>query len=479
MIASCLTILASCSESQSNGIPLSYIAVQEDPDGNWSLYSPDGNILCQDEFENIPSGVAEGCFSVKEGDGFTLYHMGKKPEVFGDYEDLFSVGYMHDGLIPVTRKGSRITIVDKNGHQLFEVGPVNETEIVQCDVAYSDGLLRVQTEDHLYGYIDSKGDIAIPPTYTLAYNFSEGLAIVNKNGQQMVIDTKGNLIFKIPEDYYVADNYKDGFVCAHKYDSPVIIYSAKGEMFKCPKSVGTVMNHNSQYYTYLSNDGKMGVMTIKDNRQVIRPIYSSLEFGAPGQFIASKENDNTTKIYILDSDGNRVISVNCKSLRYISGFGYLAYQDETYFFLDKDYKPILNQEFSNTWEKPCNPECADEYDSEYLVNSHYCSTHHLAERLTRFITADGVQECEFGSSPSLYIESPENYLQTAEVSTCHQDYDCVIGRKFLHGDTHLYGYSTKLGFSDRIGIRDFSTSHETIWNPESKLDKINIPLYLS
>lgn len=43
-------------------------------------------------------------------------------------------------------------------------------------------------------------------------------------------------------------------------------------------------------------------------------------------------------------------------------------------------------------------------------------------------------------------------------------------RKFLQ-------YSTKLGFSDRIGIRDFSTSHETIWNPESKLDKINIDLY--
>jgi len=59
-----------------------------------------------------------------------------------------------------------------------------------------------------YGYINPKGEAAIPLVYDDARNFSEGLASVKQNGKWGFIDPKGNL--KIPMMYEDAFFYHEG-----------------------------------------------------------------------------------------------------------------------------------------------------------------------------------------------------------------------------------------------------------------------------
>lgn len=54
----------------------------------------------------------------------------------------------------------------------------------------------VKDGNDLYGYIDETGSVVIKPSYAGAGNFSEGLAVVNKDETFLVINTKGKVILR-------------------------------------------------------------------------------------------------------------------------------------------------------------------------------------------------------------------------------------------------------------------------------------------
>ena len=71
-------MLAGCSSSTENDID--YLAVKSDKDSNWGMIGPDGKILFDDEFENRPSAVINGLFTVEENKGISVYKAAEKPE---------------------------------------------------------------------------------------------------------------------------------------------------------------------------------------------------------------------------------------------------------------------------------------------------------------------------------------------------------------------------------------------------------------
>ena len=58
---------------------------------------------------------------------------------------------------------------------------------------FSEGLASISTNQG-YGFIDTKGNIVIEPTYAYASKFTNGIALVKQNGQYGYINTKGELI---------------------------------------------------------------------------------------------------------------------------------------------------------------------------------------------------------------------------------------------------------------------------------------------
>ena len=73
---------------------------------------------------------------------------------------------------------------------------------------YTDKVGPERRDVTLYGYIDSNGEIAIPPQYDLAGEFREGLAAVRKDGLYGFVGTSGEYV--INPQFHHADQFSEG-----------------------------------------------------------------------------------------------------------------------------------------------------------------------------------------------------------------------------------------------------------------------------
>ncbi|MGN7055431.1 WG repeat-containing protein, partial [Neisseria sp. P0003.S004] len=74
---------------------------------------------------------------------------------------------------------------------------------------FSEGLAAVATVDtNKYGYINTKGEMVIPPKYEEAFYFNEGLAAVKILDKWGYIDKRNQWV--IPARYKSAYNFEDG-----------------------------------------------------------------------------------------------------------------------------------------------------------------------------------------------------------------------------------------------------------------------------
>lgn len=88
--------------------------------------------------------------------------------------------------------------------------------------SYSDGMIQVTQEDGDYYYINAVTGNRLADTYKYAYNFSEGLAVVEKNGDdyKRIIDKQGKTILQETEDFEIrGDIFSEGVIATkYKYD---------------------------------------------------------------------------------------------------------------------------------------------------------------------------------------------------------------------------------------------------------------------
>ncbi|MBQ7062250.1 MAG: WG repeat-containing protein [Bacteroidales bacterium] len=66
---------------------------------------------------------------------------------------------------------------------------------------FVDGLAAFSVGER-YGFINTKGEIAIPLQYDYAWGFKNGLSVVIKDGQHMLIDQHGNVKLKLNNNVY-------------------------------------------------------------------------------------------------------------------------------------------------------------------------------------------------------------------------------------------------------------------------------------
>jgi hypothetical protein len=87
-----------------------------------------------------------------------------------------------------------VTIGDESTY----INEAGETVIppFACKLAgpFKGGLARVQVEPNTWGYIDKTGKWTITARYTYAENFSEGLALVEVQGDQMFVGQNGKIL---------------------------------------------------------------------------------------------------------------------------------------------------------------------------------------------------------------------------------------------------------------------------------------------
>lgn len=82
--------------------------------------------------------------------------------------------------------------------------------------SFSDDLALVRVKSGKYGYINNQEEIVIPTIYDDANSFSEGLATVEKANKEMVIDKKGELIYTLPKNQSFDSDYQNGLILVVK-----------------------------------------------------------------------------------------------------------------------------------------------------------------------------------------------------------------------------------------------------------------------
>lgn len=462
MVLSAISLLAtSCSLVGDDSSDIEMLAVQIESDGHWSMYKPDGTIVYKDEFKNTPSAVVNGLFSVKEGEGYTIYRVGEKAEALKDCDGLKEVGVYRDGLMPVVYPKSRITLIDNKGNKKHVLEPVKGKEIVASDNSYYDGLLLVENEDDKYGFVDTNGKVAIDIKYGSAHRFSEGLAVVAVESgdstqsklRHRVINKKGETVFDINKDYELESYYyQDGKLVVKDANDRYLVLDKKGESTKLSskcKNVGMVVG---KYVTYRNDDGEWGVMDF-EGEIVVRAKYESVYIIDENTFLANKEKEAV----VLNAKGDvKKTIADYERVNYFEPFGFIGIDKSTFTFLDDKGKPKNKEsEFANVFGGECH---------EWRISSDYFDVKAMAAQMAEMVGTDGIGKYKFGAAPSAYFNNPEDYTYTSSVNLDE-----------LGKTGYKYRIKVEAYFSSKMA--DYSYSFDAyynyhtnyFWNPDSKL----------
>lgn len=401
--------LSSCMFFGSDEAKVEYYAVQEEKDGKWGFVNQDGELVISGEYKNEPSVVVNGYFSVQEGENKVLYKMDKKPEAVPGCDELADVGTFEDGVIPVVKKGSRISIVNGKGETITTLDPQGGKEITRCGNSFSDGMLMVVTEDGKFGYVNTKGEYVVSPKYDLAAPFSEGLALVAKEKDDdlkiSVIDTKGDEVFSLKKDYKPGSTeYKDGYIAVKEGDRFLMI-DKKGESIKLPGKVEQIFDYNDKYIVFCESEySERGLMKLDEENPeiVIKPRYESITLipDDKNKVLVSEKNEFTLmnvkgeKEFDFNDDYTDVIPLQGKKVRF------MAKDHDKYVFLDKEGKPIDKNDYND----------AAIYPNRIFVYSDYFSVEGFVEAMLSDVTDKGIGKYYIGEpATSLGLGNAQNY----------------------------------------------------------------------
>lgn len=404
-------LISSCSHSSSGMGDIEYISVQDTKDGNWSFVDKNGKIKYADEFTAEPSCVVNGFFWVKEGDGYSLYKAGDKPELVKDCEDLFAVGCMsEDGVIPITKKGHRISIINGNGETVFTLDTIGQGwDIGSCDYMFHEGLLWVRAQDYMvYRYVDTKGNFVGPEINAVqVYPFSEGKAVIYNEKESgdieyYVINKEGETLFELQGacSSFQYPKYHGGVVWAKNYQGECLFYDDKGEVkFKCPSKVVEVGDYNAKYFTYRTKEDLWGVMDYNGDI-IVRAKYNFVQLLEDTNFLCRSDK----KIVVLDKSGNEKCSTD--GYRFIvnlgSGFT-VGWDDHSFTLLGKDLKPINGVEYNDMslLRSPAGS-----------ITTNYVNVDEVVSIISGLINDKGVGKYALGAYASKLLTDPKQYINT-------------------------------------------------------------------
>ena len=183
---------------------------------------------------------------------------------------------------------------------------------------FKDGFAVVEKGDK-WGFVNTKGELAIPCIYDYAFDFSEGLATIRKNGKygfinkkgevvipfkfeecgvfseglayardkkgDYFIDTKGEIKIRLPKNLSLFDgsSYDSSYPTFHNGTCSMVVgddynyvINTKGEKVTPPKPLPTASEPASEYEVFRNDEGLVGVKNIKTNKIVVPAKYSSI-----------------------------------------------------------------------------------------------------------------------------------------------------------------------------------------------------------
>lgn len=326
-----------------------YLPACLEDDGPWGLYGLNGQRKYPDlDFRLQPTAVLNGYFAVREHTGYKVYRAGTRPAAVPGADSLYSAGAMSEGLMPVSHRNERITLIDGQGNVKATFMPVGNDEIVSTGTTFSEGLIMITDRNQNIGYADREARVVIAPQYNFAFNFGSGVAPVStsltKGNQFTLIDRTGKTVFTYPtEDKVLAFNV---YGMSESIDPAgrISIYDKTGKkLLLLPETVKGVTRFSDRFLVYVTFENTWGVMDI-GGKDIFKPVYRYIGMTDDSDFILQTDSG----IILADEKGNELFRFadSYRSVIEAGRFGYIAETGGKFVMLNRQGQPANTLQFA-------------------------------------------------------------------------------------------------------------------------------------
>lgn len=370
-------LLASCG-SPSGEVDYNLLPVKSG--GRYGYVNPEGKYVINPQFDDATM-FREGIARVKKDGKYGYIGQDGNYICLPIYHD---ATVFQEGIAWVTKEKGAPTAIDTQGKELFTV---KEAYNVSC---YSEGLadFSLRTGDKgliLHGYLDKKGNVVIPPTYTQAGDFGQGLAAVSVDWSPFgYIDKKGET--KINFQFGRAERFDEHGRAIVKAEGPeglCGVINRKGEYVINPLFASLTAD-GDRYLLQLERNGDYGYCDA-DGTLTINPQFEEALPFCGSQLAAVNIGD----LYgYINEKGEIAITPQFQGAAPFFGGRAPVYSSSKIGFIDEEGKFTVNPQFQ-------------ELSGDYFLNeenivgtpfthvtSQYIDTDRLAEQL-RALLADG------------------------------------------------------------------------------------------
>lgn len=418
-------LLVGCSKGPSEELTrakLTGIPFQTEEDGKWSMLSPTGEVIFEDEFDNQPTQAFDDRFFVQDDNGlYCLYTCEAMPEKIA--EGFSCYNQFINGKAVVARPGENIKIIDKDGTVVKTLDKVEGKTVFRVYVA-EDGCMRVETTDGYWGLLDANGDVLISPKHGVLW-YKDGLVLTSPKSEQKFYTRK--VPQKMTDHIMTIDGEEKGTIKGWKYVTTEIFDGGKymavykgaheaGEYeFGIANSAGEIIvkpnrdiSHIREYRNgeFIFYDGdKCGLMNL-EGEVLLDADYDNLWFWGDDLLMAGENDaDDNCDGTLIDRKGKEVGSnkfrMNNFALDFtMTGGQYAMVQndDDNWVLADQDGKvldglpDIVNISY---WKR----------SNDYIANC-YIDVEAIADQLD--LTSNGCCGISLTMTPEEFVSLPSN-----------------------------------------------------------------------
>ena len=354
MFAVAVSLLASCNSGKGSMPEIEYVPFKMSSNSDWGLMGTDGKVLFDDEFEYYPTVAVNGVFKVFDDDGIKYYSVSKSPELIVN-ESFATGGYYTEGVIPVAKENSCITLINIKGEEVAKLDKYKGKNIIFSNSFFTNGLLLFGTDDNKFGFANNRGEVVVNPEFDYAAPYSEGLAIVGKYKKNdmmeySIIDEKGEPVAELKYD----DFNPDEMFSTPAFSDGIMVFGNKAVgrdgkiLFRSP-SDWIITDFNDGYANFYE-DGKWGLIDRK-GEVVMRAEFDNPIEKCGNVFITSEEGDYDEggNLLFLNKEGNETNKIeNIYNYQILSDNRIIVseYGNTGCYLVDNSGEPVNNENYN-------------------------------------------------------------------------------------------------------------------------------------